>query len=320
MNKTMLTIDISHGTTHDGPGIRTTVFTKGCPLHCIWCQNPESIERQNGVWWSAQDCIGCGCCTNACANDAITLTESGVHIERERCHGCGSCAEACPTTSLSMQGQEYTLDDLLEEVLRDKHYYRQFGGGVTCSGGEPLLQHEVVASFFRRLQEQEITTALDTCGCVPQKHLESVLPFTNYVLFDIKLMDSEQHKRFTGAHNEIILSNLLITADYIRRATHPITLWIRTPLIPDITARLENIRAIGTFIREHLLDVVERWELCAFNGVCAKKYEQLGMTWAFDGHGAMRQSEIDRIRQTACEVVPEEIVLITGMVRQNTSD
>lgn len=315
MNGKLLTIDVSHGTTHDGPGMRTTVFTKGCPLHCLWCQNPESIPRENGVWWTSQDCIGCGCCVEACSARAVTLGADGLHIDRERCRNCGDCAVACPTMALSRQGQEYDMDTLMKEVLRDRHYYKQFGGGVTCSGGEPLLQYPFVAEFFRRLQDEGISTALDTCGCVPQKNLESVLPWTDYILFDMKLMDSNEHQRYTGAPNERILENLLFTADYVRKANRPMTVWIRTPLIPHITTRRENIQAIGTFIQENLLDVVERWELCAFNGVCAKKYEQLGLEWAFDGQGAMSEAEIAPIREVAYATVPREKVLISGMIR-----
>lgn len=212
------------------------------------------------------------------------------------------------------------MESLLTEVLRDRHYYRQFGGGVTCSGGEPLLQYEFVGAFFQRLQEAGITTALDTCGYAPQKNLEYVLPWTNYILYDMKLFDSEQHKRFTGVPNERILENLKFTADFVRSADHPMKIWIRTPLIPGITAEPENIRAIGSFIRDHLLDVVERWELCAFNGVCVSKYDKLGVSWTFNGQGAMSDGEIRPIRQLALSLLPEEKVLISGMIRSAKED
>lgn len=315
MDKKLLTIDVSHGTTHDGPGLRTTVFVKGCPLRCLWCQNPESICPQNEVWWSARDCIGCGSCAEACKNGAISLGPEGLRIDRVKCQRCGGCAEACPTGAMSWQGQEYDLQTLMEEVLRDRNYYQQFGGGVTCSGGEPLLQYEFISAFFKGLHAEGITTALDTCGCAPRKNLEAVLPWTDYILYDMKLMDSVKHREFTGMPNERILENLLFAADYVRRADHPMKIWIRTPLIPGITAEAENIRAIGMMIREQLLDVVERWELCAFNGICVSKYEKLGTTWAFDGQGAMLDREIAPIRQLALSLMPEEKVLISGMIR-----
>lgn len=320
MNKKLLTIDVSHGTTHDGPGMRTTVFVKGCPLHCIWCQNPESISLENEVWWSANDCIGCHTCVDVCKNVAISLGPNGIYIDREKCRKCGSCVDVCPSAAMSWQGQEYDLDTLMAEVLRDCNYYTQFGGGVTCSGGEPLLQYEFVSEFFKRLHGEGITTALDTCGCAPRKNLETVLPWTNYILYDMKLFNSEKHKQFTGAPNELILDNLLYIADYVRNADHPMKIWIRTPLIPGITAELDNIKAIGTFINENLLDVIERWELCAFNGVCVSKYEKLGTPWMFEGQGAMLDNEIKPIKQLALSLVPEEKVLISGMIRSSVKE
>ena len=317
MDKKILTIDVSHGTTHDGPGMRTTVFMKGCPLRCLWCQNPESVRPDNEVWWSARDCIGCSSCVEACGSGALTLDETGIHIDRERCIRCGACAEICPSTAMSWQAQEYDLDSLLSEVLRYRNYYDEFGGGVTCSGGEPLLHSEFVADFFRRLQSEGVTAALDTCGFVSRECLERVLPWTNYVLYDVKLYDSEAHKRFTGVPNELILDNLIFTVEYIRHADHPMELWIRTPLIPGITAVTENIRAVGGFLRTRVSDVLTRWELCAFNGVCVSKYEKLGIKWAFDGQGAMTDKEIAPLREAAESLIPKEKVLVTGMIRKD---
>ena len=316
MQEKLLTIDVSHGTTHDGPGMRTTVFVKGCPLRCRWCQNPENIARRNEVWWDATNCIGCGSCLATCKNGALSAEAAGLRIDRERCQACGECAEACPAAAMTWQGQEYDMETLMKEVLKDRAYYRQFGGGVTCSGGEPLLQYEFVSEFFRHLQAEGITTALDTCGCAPRKNLETVLPHTNYILYDMKLFDREKHREFTGAYNDLILENLLYAAEYVRRADHPMEIWIRTPLIPGATASTGNIRAIGSFIRDHLEDVVARWEMCAFNGVCTSKYDKLGTRWAFDGMGAMTKSEIAPLKEAALSLLPAEKVLITGMIRE----
>lgn len=315
MDNRLMTIDVSHGTTHDGPGMRTTVFVKGCSLHCAWCQNPESISRENEVWWSANDCIGCQTCTAACPNGALRFDDDGLHVDRAACRRCGTCAEACPTSALSWQGQIYDMETLMREVLRDRNYYTQFGGGVTCSGGEPLLQYEFVAEFFRRVRGEGFTTALDTCGFAPRKNLEAVLPWTNYILYDIKLFDEAAHRRFTGASNRQILDNLLFLAEHVRGVDPSKRIWIRTPLIPGITAELHNIEAIGRFIGEHLSDVVERWELCAFNGLCASKYEKLGLDWAFRGMGAMTDAEIEPIRRCAEASFCREKVFISGMIR-----
>ena len=316
MDKKLLTIDVSHGTTHDGPGMRTTVFVKGCPLHCRWCQNPESIRMRNEVWWDAASCIGCGSCVAACTTGALQMLPERIHIDRTKCASCGSCAEACPAGAMLWQGQAYDLESLLEEVLRDRTFYEQFGGGVTVSGGEPLLQAEFVEAFFRRLKEEKVTTALDTCGCVPRSNLERVLPQTDYLLYDMKIFDPVLHREYTGQSNERILENLIFTAEYMRRADHPMSLWIRTPLIYGATATQENIRAIGAFLRGHVSDVLERWEMPAFNGVCVSKYEKLEQKWDYDGMGAMSRSQIDPLRLAALENIPEEKVLVSGMIRE----
>lgn len=310
-----MTIDVSHGTTHDGPGMRTTVFVKGCPLHCVWCQNPESIGRDNGVWWSFRDCIGCLSCVKVCRTNALSAGDAGIVIDRDLCVNCGDCADVCPSSAMSLQGREYGLEELLSDVLRYRHYYNEFGGGVTCSGGEPLLQSDFITEFFRRLKKENITTALDTCGFAPRERIGSVLQFTDYVLYDLKLFDSGMHKKYTGVPNELILENLLYIADSLRSSGGVKELWIRTPLIPGVTATEENIRSIGRFIAENIPDVLTRWELCAFNGICAAKYEKMGLKWPFNGQGAMAEEDIAPLRKTALEAVPASKLSITGMIR-----
>lgn len=316
-------IEISRGTTHDGPGLRTTVFLKGCPLRCLWCQNPEGMPTTQGVWWEARKCIHCLACIEACPNHALTEGEDRLHRDLEACTVCGACVEACPSMAMSFTGQEWSLEALLKEVLKDQDYYQAFGGGVTVSGGEPLSQYRFVARFFQRLREVGVHTALDTCGLASAVALDAVLPYTDHVLFDIKLLDPDLHKQYTGYSNEIILRNLIAVADAIRRingeqsteGNHAMRLWIRTPLIPDSTATPDNIAAIGRFIREHIADVTERWELCAFNSACKQKYDKLEQHWAYEDYALMDQRAIDTLRTVALSSgVTSERLVISGLI------
>ena len=307
-------IEISRGTTHDGPGLRTTVFLKGCPLRCLWCQNPEGIHTTQDIWWEARKCIGCLSCVDACPTGALQGDKNGLHRNLDICTLCGACVKACPAEAMTFTGQEWTLDDLLKRVLKDKDYYDTFGGGVTVSGGEPLNQYEFVTEFFRRLHEQGVHTALDTCGLAPEKALASVLPHADYVLFDIKILDPVLHKQFTGHTNERILHNLETVAHNIRNGSGK-TLWIRTPLIPDATAVEANITAISRYIHENLSDVVERWEMCAFNNACNAKYEKLDQTWTYVDAPLMDQTFIDSMEKIALSSgIQRDKVVISGLV------
>ena len=316
-------IEISRGTTHDGPGLRTTVFLKGCPLRCLWCQNPEGMPAAQGVWWEARKCIGCLACLAACPHGALSEGPDGLARDHDLCEACGACVDACPAMAMTFTGQLWTLDDLVGEVMKDRDYYDAFGGGVTVSGGEPLSQYRFVRRFFERLHDEGVHTALDTCALAPTAAFEAVLPHTDHVLFDIKLLDAEQHKRFTGHTNDLILRNLAYVANFIRETNcarsqeggSPMGLWIRTPLIPGATATSENIDAIGHYIHENLADVVARWELCAFNNACQQKYDKLGMAWTYESYPLMDQPFIDRIEQVALAAgTPEEALVISGLV------
>lgn len=318
MDKKLNVIDVSYGTTHDGPGMRTTIFVKGCSLRCKWCQNPESIRMTNEPWWDQTKCIGCRSCEEACPTGAVKAGEKGYQIDRMVCKNCGACAEACPAGAMTQVAEAYDLETLMRDLLKYRTYYDQFGGGVTCSGGEPLMQYEFIRALFKSLHDEGITTALDTCGFAPRENLEAVLPFTDYILYDMKLFDGKKHAAFTGHSNEKILDNLLYAANYARTADHPMEIWIRTPLIPGATADAENIRAIGTFLRENVADVVTRWELCAFNGACILKYNKLGAEWMFKDVKQMTQSEVDVLRTVAEERFGKEKILVTGMIRPDS--
>jgi pyruvate formate lyase activating enzyme len=318
-SRTCRTIEIIRGGTHDGPGLRTTVFLKGCSLNCLWCQNPEGISAKQEVWWDGQKCIGCGECGDVCPSDALALSDDGIARDWDRCTVCGACVEECPAKAMTFTGRDWTLDALLKEVLKDKDYYRAFGGGVTVSGGEPLCQAPFVAEFFRQLQNVGVHTALDTCGLVSPTAFEAVLPHTDHVLFDIKLVDSDRHRDLAGHGNERILANLLAVADHIRANTSGTTkLWIRTPLIPDATATPENLAAVGGFIQEHVADVTERWELCAFNGACRTKYERLGRDWPYADQPLLQQHAVTVLQKAAVSTGfdPAKLV-VSGLIAKD---
>jgi len=274
-------LEIQRLSTEDGPGIRTTIFFKGCTLGCRWCHNPESISPHPQVHWISNQCIGCKICLETCPEGALTFTPDGNRIDRNLCTGCGLCAEECPGDALAILGQSWELEDLFQEIIKDRAYFKTSGGGVTLGGGEPTLQALFCCVLLKKLKEAGIHTALDTCGMCSPEALEGLLPYTDLLLFDLKEIDPKKHERFTGIRNDRILKNLTRVRDFMESSGHPKELWIRTPIIPDATVTDENIRGIGKFIATNLCGLVKRWELCAFNNLCKDKYSRLDLTWAY---------------------------------------
>lgn len=319
---TALILHLQRLSTEDGPGIRTTVFFKGCSLHCWWCHNPESIAVYPQVQWIENRCIGCNICLSTCPNGALSrLLDGTIHIDREICQGCGACAAECPANAMELLGVRVSLDELTHELLKDRAYFEASHGGVTASGGEPSLQASFVSALFANLQSYGIHTALDTCGACNPNALAQILPYTNLILYDLKLMDTDRHHQTTGQGTQRILNNLISIADLIQSSHPHVRLWIRTPLIPAITTTKANLENIGTFLHQHLNGRVERWELCAFNNLCRDKYRRLGMDWRFAETPLMSQSALDCCEEFACSSPFDySRILVTGAAKTPISD
>lgn len=274
--------DIQGFSVQDGPGIRTTVFLKGCPLCCPWCHSPESQQFYAQLSWLSMKCIGvekCGKCLEACTKGAITpgswiqhaATQDNIqliHIDRSVCDNCGDCAEICYWKALYICGTDYTVEEMLKRLCKDMPFYEHSGGGVTISGGEPLSQPKFTLLLLKRLKECGIHTALDTSGYVPYEIIEQAMPCTDLFLYDLKHMDSEQHRVVTGVPNEMILEN----AEIIAKAGGK--LQIRIPIIPDFNDSVASIRETGLFCRS-LGDAVTVMQLLPYHNLGVMKYHRI---------------------------------------------
>jgi pyruvate formate lyase activating enzyme len=277
--------DIQAFSVQDGPGIRTTAFLKGCPLSCPWCHSPESQAFHAQLCWIAMRCIGaakCGKCMGACKKGAISLGRVTEHptsgeeiqhvtVDRSLCDNCGDCARVCYPASLYLCGTDYTVEELVARLVKDRAFYDKSGGGVTISGGEALSQHEFTAATLGELKNQGIHTALDTTGYAKREHLDRALPHTDLFLYDLKHMDSETHRKAVGVPNELILSNAEHIADRGGK------LQIRVPVIPLFNDSEENIRRTAEFCRT-LGEAVTAVQLLPYHNLGVVKYQRLDET------------------------------------------
>ena len=263
-----LVFDIKHFAVHDGPGIRTTVFLKGCPLRCAWCHNPEGESIVRELALVRQKCIGCGDCVRACPNGVHTF-ENGVHlINRSACTLCGACAQACCPGALVIHGREMTVEELMKDLLPDSAFYSESGGGITVSGGEPLMQPDFCAALLQACRREGLHTALDTSGAVPWRAFEHVLPFTDLVLFDVKMHDSEQHRKWTGLGNRGILENLTVLGQ------RNIPVEVRIPCLPGVNDG-EELDRIAQFLSG--IPSLTTIRLLPYHDFARSKYESLGL-------------------------------------------
>lgn len=252
-----LVFDIKKYAIHDGPGIRTTVFFKGCPLNCLWCHNPESRRADLELGFRKGRCLGCGQCVEECSQEAISLVENHAVTDAERCIFCGRCPDVCPACAREIIGSEMTVGEVMDEVEKDVIFYDQSDGGVTFSGGEPLMQPDFLLALLNQCRELNIHTAVDTSCYAEPEIIESVVGITDLFLCDIKHMNNEMHKRFTGVENNLILENIRGISQTGKKMI------IRIPIIPDFNDDPENIEATGEFTAS--LEGIGRIDILPFN-------------------------------------------------------
>jgi pyruvate formate lyase activating enzyme len=296
-----LVLSITRMTIHNGPGIRTLILFKGCLLHCLWCSTPEAQKDEAEIALYPDRCNRCNQCVPVCPANAISLTEDTISINRAVCNNCGKCAQVCYTEAIKLLGQEMTIDELLTEIKKDAVVYKHSRGGVTISGGEPLLNPEFTHGLLEALKKESISVGVDTCGHVPWVNIEKVLPYVDFFLWDIKHMDSEQHKKFTGVSNELILSNALSVSK------RKIPLYIRVPVIPGYNDSEENIRATCEFVRG--LTSVVSIDLLPLHHLGKARYNSLNISYPIADIPLIPDSALDNVKrlvesyQLKCNIV-----------------
>ncbi len=271
-----LVFNLQRFSIHDGPGIRTTVFLKGCPLRCFWCHNPEGLRPRLEVQFTPSRCIACGACVRACQHGAQELGPHGRLYHRDRCVTCGACVAECFAEALQLSGREMTVEQVKAEVLRDRAFYESSGGGVTLSGGEPLLQPAFTLALLQACRAAGLHTAVETTTQTRWENLRAILPFVDLFMVDIKHLDSRQHQAATGVANHRILANIR------RLAATSKPILFRTPVVPTVNATVPEIQAIAEFVRE--LSAARpagapplALELLPFHRLAADKYTSLGL-------------------------------------------
>ena len=273
----------------DGPGVRTTVFLKGCPLTCLWCSNPESQCMKPEVTWRYTSCKSCGTCVKVCPVGAVTMGEDGVHIDREKCTLCEVCVKNCLPQALQISGKKMSVEEVFKIVKKDADYYEASGGGVTASGGEILAQADFVAALFKLSREAGFHTNADTSGYGDPAALEKILEYSDLVFFDLKHMDPSKHREFTGVSNELILKNLGLV---VKKGV-PVV--IRVPLIPGYNDSDDNLNALGRTVKELAPDATVN--LLPYHRYGANKYRMIDMVYQLDDVPELTTEQMDRAKE-----------------------
>ena len=279
--------DIQRYSIHDGPGIRTTVFLKGCPLTCKWCSNPESQNMYSEILLRKNKCDRCGKCIEHCPSNLISLTDNGIEIDRLRCDRCMKCVDVCPTHAISSTGQSMTVEEVVAEVIKDELFYLNSGGGVTISGGEPLFQPEFTLALLEEFKNRELHIALDTCGFAEWEILNRLVSYVDLMLFDVKHLDSDQHKLGTGVGNELIFENLMRIAEKRKRV------WVRIPIVPGYNDSEQYTCDLIEFLSNM---PVEKVSLLGYHEWSRSKYEALGREYPLSSALPVTESYTSRMK------------------------
>lgn len=273
---------------HDGPGIRTTVFFKGCPLRCLWCHNPESQQTEKEMLYDREKCVLCGNCVRVCTEGAVKIENNSVTTDMDKCSGCGKCVTYCIPGARQIAGREYTVHEVLNEVIKDIVFYDKSKGGVTLSGGEPLIHIDFVEELLRNLKERSIHTAVDTSGAVSFENLKRAAAYTDVFLYDIKLMDDEKHAEYIGMSNKLILDNLK------RLSQIHININLRMPIIEGINADEDHIEQTIEFI-EGLN--IQKVNLLPYHDIARHKYKKLGLDYMDDRMSKPSDEKMNRFKE-----------------------
>ena len=277
MAETPYIFNIQKFSTHDGDGVRTTIFFKGCPLRCMWCHNPESQHYYKELIFHQHKCTACGRCVAKCKQGANSIVDGKIVFDRSKCTACGVCTDWCITEARELAGKEYTVDALVKEAMKDKIFYEQSGGGVTLSGGEVMAsQHmDYVEEVCRKLHENGVSVFIDTSGYTDYENLKRILPYVDVFLYDIKMMDPKDHKKFIGVDNSLILENLKKLSD------EGAGLYIRLPIIQQVNATDEHIESVIHFLKENNIHA-RQVNLLPYHDIGKGKYASLDMEYHDD--------------------------------------
>ncbi len=296
-----LIFNIQRYSLHDGPGIRTTIFLKGCPLNCWWCQNPESISSNHDIMRQPDHCLGCGSCMEACPEEAVRVGETGPVIDRSLCNRCLKCTLVCPSEALEAVGMEYTAENLVKEALKDRVIFDNSGGGVTFSGGEPLMQPDFIEEALKSLNHEAVHTAIDTSGYTPWPILEQIAAYADLFLYDLKLINDLGSRKYTGNSSRLAIDNLK------RLVEDGARIRVRMPVIPTYTDHDSNIDAVAELL---IKCSIEELELIPYHNYGTAKYSRLDLEYR-PGAIEIPTSEIlgrikDRFRTRGIKILSED--------------